>query len=323
MTGALVISLDFELMWGVRDHRNADDYGDAVMGGRQAIPEILKQFATAGVRATWATVGFVFAQTRDEILDHAPRLRPTYSFRETSPYAFVENGLGRNETEDPLHFGHSLVARIAETEGQEIATHSFSHFCCLEPGHSPEAFAADLAAARGLAEAKGHRIKSIVFARNQMSKPYISRLAAEGIETYRGNPSNFAYRPRPSTENSSVVRLARLLDSVAPGAGRLDYEKPYTNAAVTNVPASRFLRPYSPRIPALSKLQLRRIHREMEVAARDGRIYHLWWHPHNMGRNMTGNLVQLNSILKRFVDLRERFGMKSLAMRDFTRSLEQ
>src|SRR5690606_26740024 len=122
--------------------------GDAVMGGRQAIPQILTQFANSGVRATWATVGFVFAQTREEILDHAPRLHPKYPTRETSPYAFLENGLGRNEKEDPLHFGHSLVAQIAETEGQEIATHSFSHFCCLEPDHSPEAFAADLAAAR-------------------------------------------------------------------------------------------------------------------------------------------------------------------------------
>ena len=37
MSGSFVISLDFELMWGVRDHRSIADYGDAVLGGREAI----------------------------------------------------------------------------------------------------------------------------------------------------------------------------------------------------------------------------------------------------------------------------------------------
>lgn len=322
MTGRLVISLDFELMWGVRDHRSPADYGDAVMGGRKAIPEILRRFASNGIRATWATVGFVFARHRQEILDHAPALRPEYANPASSPYTFVENGLGRNEAEDPLHFGHSLVTRIADTEGQELGTHSFSHFCCLEPGHSPEAFTADLGAARSIARANGHQLETIVFARNQMSAPYIAVAAAQGIQTYRGNPSTFAYRPRSSSENSSLVRMARLLDSVVPVSGRLDYGSPSQDAGAINVPASRFLRPFSRSLSMLFQLQTQRICREMELAARDGRIYHLWWHPHNMGRNTAENLHQLDSIIDRFVELRERYGMTSCAMRDFARAAQ-
>ena len=68
MTGTFVISLDFELMWGVRDHRTVAEYGDAVLGGREAIPLMLSRFTEAGIRATWATVGLLFAKTRTEML---------------------------------------------------------------------------------------------------------------------------------------------------------------------------------------------------------------------------------------------------------------
>ena len=314
MTGQLVISLDFELMWGVRDHRTAARYGKAVLGGREAIPHVLRRFERCGIRATWATVGFLFARHRDEIRDHAPRLRPEYSEPGASPYAFVEKGLGRDEAEDPLHYGHSLVARIAATEGQEIATHSFSHFCCLEPGHSPEAFAADLAAARSMAAARGYPIRSIVFARNQMDRTYIAVAAQQGLTFYRGNPPAFAYRARPSCANTGMVRAARWLDSIVPVAGRLDYAAPSPAGAAADIPASRFLRPFNARFPTLSRLRMARILREIEIAARDGRTYHLWWHPHNMGADTAENLRQLDCVLSVFTRMRDQYGMESRSM---------
>ena len=44
MSGTFVISLDLELMWGVRDHSTVAEYGDAVLGGRAAIPKMLDRF---------------------------------------------------------------------------------------------------------------------------------------------------------------------------------------------------------------------------------------------------------------------------------------
>jgi len=126
MPGKLVISLDFELMWGVRDHRSVAEYGDAVIGVRTALPMMLERFDAAGIRATWATVGLLFAATRDEVMDHRPTLQPSYTNQSLSPYAFIENGLGQDEASDPHHFGKSLVDRILDTEGQELACHTFS-----------------------------------------------------------------------------------------------------------------------------------------------------------------------------------------------------
>ena len=71
--GALVISLDFELHWGVRDKRPADGpYRENLLGAREAIPRMLDLFEEFGVAATWATVGFLFAKNRREREEFSP-----------------------------------------------------------------------------------------------------------------------------------------------------------------------------------------------------------------------------------------------------------
>lgn len=42
--GTLLISLDFELFWGVLDCHTYDSYGKNVLGGRNAIPKLLELF---------------------------------------------------------------------------------------------------------------------------------------------------------------------------------------------------------------------------------------------------------------------------------------
>ena len=56
----------------------------------------------------------------------------------------------------------------------------------------------------------------------------------------------------------------------------------------------------------------------MTTAAKEGKGYHLWWHPHNFGREMEANLRGLGDIIKHFLELRDRFGMVSSAMEDFS-----
>lgn len=316
MTGRLILSLDYELMWGVRDHRTIADYGDAVLGARQAIPAMLDRFGRGGIRATWATVGLLFARDRDEMLDHAPRLRPTYDNMDLSPYAFLENGTGRNEEEDPWHFGRSLLDRIADTEGQDIGSQTFSHYYCLEPGQTLEQLNADLAAARTIADEAGYPMRSIVFPRNQMSDAHIAASVAHGIDVVRGTPSHILYRSRAQRETTLPLRAVRFADGALPIARGLDFAEPTAWQGGTDVPASRFLRPYMPKARLYSWLHVRRVCKEMELAARQGCCYHLWWHPHNMGRNIAENLAQLDTILTCFQRLRDDFGMQSCSMTD-------
>lgn len=317
MTGSLVISLDFELMWGVRDHRSIQDYGDAVLGGREAIPLMLARFREAGIRATWATVGLLFAKSRDEMLAFAPTDRPQYDDTHLSPYPDIENGMiGENEAEDPYHFGASLIAQIAETPGQEIATHTYSHFYCLEPGNAPQAFGADLSAAVAIAQKAGHKVQSIVFPRNQMTDAFTAQSASLGVDIYRGSADGWLYKPRSGQDTTKLFRAVRFMDGALP-LGPKQIVHPSQSGAALNVPASRFLRPWSRKLRTYHALHIRRIEGEMALAARRGQCYHLWWHPHNFGRNMAENLAQLDRVIACFKRCRDELGMVSQNMRDF------
>src|SRR5262249_30247009 len=84
----------------------------------------------------------------------------------------------------------------------------------------------------------------------------------------------------------------------------------------TDVPASRYLRPYAPALRRLEPLRLRRITDDLTRAARSGLTYHLWWHPHDFGAHLHENLRVLRRILVCFDGLRDRYGMESRTMEE-------
>src|SRR5260370_1356026 len=127
--GALVISLDFELHWGVRDHVTRNDALYHRLGqARRAVQDMTSVFTDRRIRATWATVGFLFASSRSELEAHRPRVRPTYGRPELDPYV---EPIGIDEEHDPEHLAGSLVELILSCAGQELGSHTFSHYYCL------------------------------------------------------------------------------------------------------------------------------------------------------------------------------------------------
>lgn len=316
--GAFVLSLDFELLWGVRDHKTIDSYGRNILGGRDAIPLILGRLHDNQMACTWATVGCVFAASRDELMSFLPASPPTYARPELSNYSYLDE-LGRDERADPYHFGASLVTQISACPLQEIATHTFSHFYCLEAGATPEQFHADLASAKAIAETRNVRLKSIVFPRNQYSDRHLEICAEEGLQAFRGNETAWAYRPAESRRAGSALRRgARLLDSYLTVTGENTTPVPGPDACgMVNVPSSRFLRPYSTSLALAEPFRISRILRGVRHAARNGRIFHLWWHPHNFGRNLDANMRVLDTIIDEYRRLRDAFGMESRTMASF------
>lgn len=312
--GALVISLDFELDWGVRDTLSAGSgYRENLLGARQVIPKLLALFERFDVAATWATVGFLFAPTREALLAASPKVKPQYHDARLDPYRAE---IGDDEASDPLHYAASLIELIAAQPRQELATHTFSHYYCLEPGQTQAAFYADLEAAINMAADRGLRLRSIVFPRNQLNPAYFEVLQALGIDCYRGSEPSWLYRPAAGVAQSCPRRLLRLMDSYLDltGPNLVRWEAVRQKNGLCNVASSRFLRPYSRRLKWLEPLRLRRVVKAMEAAAKVGAIYHLWWHPHNFGTDQEANLAFLERVLKTFADLRQRYGMVSLTM---------
>jgi hypothetical protein len=64
----------------------------------------------------------------------------------------------------------------------------------------------------------------------------------------------------------------------------------------------------------LEALRLQRIRSSLRVAAEQGRILHLWWHPHNFGLFQEENLAFLRNVLIEFDRCREEHGMQSMSM---------
>ncbi len=315
--GAFVISLDFELKWGVRDRVDFAPYLPNLLGARSAVPRILALFRQLNIAATWATVGFLFARDRSEMTDFFPAERPRYRDTKFDPYREV---LGRNEAEDPLRFGRSLLELVRETPRQEIGSHTFSHYYCLEEGQDAASFCADLNSARRIASATlGVNLRSLVLPRNQFNPAYAAAIREAGFLCYRGNQRGGIYAAADTQgATSSLVRAARLADSyiaVSPDRLQSSSDVP-ADSGLCDVRASRFLRPYNPRLGILDPLLAGRIVRGMQAAARDGRLYHLWWHPHNFGANLEESIRFLSGILAEFRVLQDKFGFRSMSMAD-------
>ena len=177
--GALVISLDLELYWGVRDRVALDREERArLTSARAVVPRLAGVFEEFSVHATWAAVGFLFARSRDQMEFFSPSVRPRYTDPRLDPY---RDSVGRDESEDPFRFAPGLIAQIAGHPGQEIGTHSFSHLYCCETGQGPAEFEADLRSAVSIADHEGYRIESCVFPRNQVRADYLDNIPTAGV----------------------------------------------------------------------------------------------------------------------------------------------
>lgn len=314
------MSLDFELMWGVRDRSDAgrSEYRANLLGARQAIPSILQLFREFNVSATWATVGLLFADSRAMVNRFVPTLRPRYDNRGFDAY---REPLGDGEASDPLHYGSELIRLIGETPGQEIGTHTFCHYFCLEDGQSIEDFREDMKAAARIARERGIVIRSIVFPRNQVNPNYFGVLAECGVQTYRGAAPGAMYCTRKRSEETVFIRGSRWLDSYFNlGSRTAPWTLVTSRDGLCNVPAGLFLRPVSTRFFLLNYLHRRRLLAELIGAARRQEICHLWWHPHNFGVNLAENMAFLRRILMEFMRCRERYGMVSMGMHEAART---
>jgi peptidoglycan/xylan/chitin deacetylase (PgdA/CDA1 family) len=318
-TGALVISLDFELRWGVHDHcPPGSPYERSLFGARDVVLRTLALFEEFGVAATWATVGFLFARSDAELERFRPPVLPAYRNARLSPYA---QAVGKDEVSDPLHFAPSLIEQIMATPRQEVGTHTYSHYYCNEEGQTEESFRADLQAACAIAASWGVELRSIVFPRNQVNSAYAGVMRECGILAYRGNPESWMWRFSDREESAGGgKRAARLLDAYlnVGGHGSVGWEEIAQPSGLADVRASHFVRPTSARLRQLEPMRLRRMCSAVRDAARRKRIVHLWWHPHNFGADQEGCLRFLRGVLEEYRLCQERYGMQSLTMAEVT-----
>lgn len=322
--GSFVISLDFELNWGMIDKSTAEEYGKSnVAHVPEAIKGMLSLFDKYNVKATFATVGLIMLNDRNEAIRMAPSQTPSYKNPVLSPYydGFIEKIKPENTK---LYFAPELVEELKNNKHIEIGTHTFCHYYCWEDGQTAEQFEQDIATAIKIGQKRGIELTSIIFPRNQVSKPYLHICAKYGIECYRGNAINFFEQPKNKLHRHKN-RIFRLLDTYIKIGNHtpISYETIDCMERPVNVPASRLLKPYNEKFAFLEGLKLHRIKREINYAAKHDMLYHLWWHPHNFGDNVEKNLQSLEKILQCYDECHNKYDMQSYTMTEFALKLKK
>jgi len=321
--GHFVISLDLELHWGFFELKTVEEYHENLINTRKVVQRLLDLSNTYNVKLTFATVGFLFAKNKDELIKFSPKVKPTYTKKELNPYALF-NEIGFNEDDDPYHFGHSILKKIIDDKNHEVGTHTFSHYYCTESGQTKTQFEEDLRAALKVANNFDLELESIVFPRNMFNPEYLDVCYKLGLKSYRGTENAPIYKlennPNSPYLTKQVFRASRMLDTYINLTGKHTYniKKINTKNQIINLPQSRFLRPYINSLKFLEKLKIRRIKKAMRHAAKHNELFHLWWHPHNFGANMDENFKNLEDIFKEYKQLNKKYNFKSETMTSLT-----
>ena len=320
MAGTLIVSLDFELFWGMLDCSTLEAYQDNVLGGRKAIPQLLKLFEKYGIHATWATVGYLFAENYAELSRYFPEKEqcPGYADPSLDPYPWFQR-IGKTEEEAPCFYAPSLIRLVAQTPGQEIGSHTFCHYYCREQGQTPAQFSADMQAAKAIAKDHGYEVTSVILPRNQCEPEYTEVLRKTGFTAYRDEENDWIHE---KIKFRPLLRALRLADVYFPLTGQGGYV-PKNENGIWNLVGSRMYKPIFPALGFLEGMKIRRIKKQMRHAAKHNLTFHLWWHPHNIGVRTQEHLAQLEEIFAYYAQLKQTYGMQSLNMREAAETLQK
>ncbi len=314
--GNLVISLDFELFWGVFDVVTLESFKGDMDGAREGIVKLLALFEKYGIHATWGAVGFLFAENEEDLRRYIPETLPEYKVKK-SHYDYINSG-SINRENGVYHFAPELIDAIHKTPNQELASHTFSHYHGNDEGRSAESFEADIISAKKIAKDKSDTEPcSLIFPRNQYDETSVRILKEQGFIAYRGRPRSSAYDGR-----ALVRRMLRLIDTYIPVCGRKYYDKEEClKDGIADIKASIFLRKYSSKLRFLEPLKMKSIKSQMKKAAKKGKVFHIWWHPHNMGSNLPMFLKQTEEILIYYKKLNEKYGFESRSMGELAKEI--
>lgn len=320
--GIFVISLDFELAWGFHYGDKAKGiYRENILGARTVIPRLLELFNRYQIHVTWATVGALACKSKSHLVELIDG-DIVYLDRNYSMIQYIRENVGNSEKDDPLHYAGSLIELIRECPNQFIGSHTFSHFFLFERTPDRKDFERDIKAVKTVFPEASTK----VFARNQITDEAIALLGHYGFTAFRGVQQNSSLLQiyKETGRKPFYIRVLRLLDTYFPITGHYDYSsEEIKSGELLNIRASSTLRPYNPSLKFLEKFKLKRIKKGLKRAAERGNIYHLYWHPHNFGINQKENLEFLEKILQYYVDLKEKYAMRSMSMEEICINLDR
>ncbi|HTJ76037.1 MAG TPA: hypothetical protein VL337_11815 [Acidimicrobiales bacterium] len=294
-----VISLDTELVWGSFDIVSPATFAAWYPDMRTVIRGILDALVEVEMAATWAVVGHLFLPSCSPGPDgaaHPEHPRPHLSWH---PGDWFGDDPCTDRARDPLWYGDDIVDMLlAAPVAQEVGSHSFAHIPYGDPGCTADVVEADLTACAKLAAQRGLTLRSFVFPRN--SEGHHAALAEHGFAAYRGVDRTW-FEAFPG----QISRAARLVDQAVPLAPPVSAPTE-TLPGLWNIPGSMLLigrrgaRRVVPVPATVAKAKA-----GMARAVREGKVFHLWFHPFNLAADRERSLAMLRAILGEAARLRD------------------
>jgi len=314
MSGIFVVSIDVEFAWGLINLPiKAGDYA-LIKEERRAIERILGLFENYNIRATWAVVGHLFRE-RIEIENGraVPELpRPVMRGEECDWFAHLVEG-PREAWCAP-----DVVERIRSAKPeQEIGSHSFGHILYDEDKANGAAVAADVGLAQETHAAHGVPFEAFVFPCNCAG--FKGVLRAAGIHIYRGHTRRWydGVRPRGLWRLMNLVTHALGVTPPVVTVERDEY-------GMLNVPDSMLLyHRQGLRRVITPRAQERMARRGLESAARQGKIFHLWFHPSNIAYRMEEQCAVMEKVLRHAQEMIQRGELENATMGELARRINK
>lgn len=314
--GSFIISLDFELFWGLLDAIEYKENLQRIISTQDIALRLIEVFERNKISVSWATVGLLMLNDSEELSNLKNKIiEPSYENPKFNNYINYENLKKSSDFCEDVFFSKDIVEKIKKTNFQRIGTHTFSHYYCLEKGQVKSEFISDIELAKEVAGNLNLDIKSIVFPRNQYSQEHLEILKDQNITIFRGNPEKIIYKAKRTS--NYIFKALRLIDTYINVSGNIIHPNHEPTEQLFDIKASRFLRPQNNTHKLLKILQLKRIKNEMTKAAKNNQYYHLWWHPHNFSNSIEENFKFLSEIIEHFKFLNQEYNFESHSMESY------
>jgi hypothetical protein len=315
MRPTFVVSLDQEFIWGSFDHTSPDAFLAAHPDPRGTVRALIELFAELEIPVTWAVVGHLFLES----CSRGPGGRAHPEIARPRHRWYRGDWLGADpctdRTRDPLWYGDDVLDMIQSARVRhEIACHSFSHMVYGDPGCGDEAASTDLRACVETAGKRGITLRSFVFPRNV--EGHHALLRKHGFIAYRGEEPAW-WRALPGL----AKRAGHLFDQAAARPPPVD-EPTERVPGLWNLPGSLlFLHRHGVRRSIPLAVRRRRISLGLARAIERRRLFHLWFHPHNLSFDRAGLFAVLRDGLREAAQLRDRGVLDIRTMGDLAEEL--
>ena len=268
-TGYFVLSLDTEMAWGYFDCLHPGMFSPEGKCERAAIERLLRILDEFGIVATWALVGHLMYEECESCT-----VCPVMDWK--GKYSSFEAVYG---TKDPLWYAKDVVDSLTTRAiGHEIAFHGYTHRV-FDDTMNIDGARLEVEEWLRVAERRNITPRAAVFPRNRVG--HLGVFEQAEFLCYRGpqimHPTYYV-----PVIGKILNRLDLLLQYLPPQIYELESEP----GAMVNLPSSAWLFRIDRRIERildamnLHKWRLRGIVGAIQRAADDGKVLHLWAHPH-------------------------------------------